>query len=187
MADHPCKSTVKEKTALWARSRVRALQRFKVRPGRRPIERRSSDSRGSHDCFETGIPHTTYDVSPDGRKLVVSADSQGKHKLWLVSLDRQIGPHEIPNVQGTEPSMDQVARFSFVVSMGIPRMPIASTRMGQGCARYSISPSPFLGAFLRTGSGWWPSFRDPRDPHWARFLSPRLASAHHCRSGRGPE
>jgi serine/threonine protein kinase len=55
------------------------------------------------DFAVVGVPHTTYDMSPDGRQLVVSADRQGKHRLWLVSLDRQIRPHEIPNVEGTEP------------------------------------------------------------------------------------
>jgi Tol biopolymer transport system component len=35
-----------------------------------------------------GIPHHTYDISPDGRLIVVTVLGQkGKHRLWLMPFD----------------------------------------------------------------------------------------------------
>jgi Tol biopolymer transport system component len=51
-----------------------------------------------------GAPRRTYDVSPDGRQIVVTALGQkGEHRLWLVPLDRRLRPREIPNAQGDHP------------------------------------------------------------------------------------
>jgi Tol biopolymer transport system component len=45
----------------------------------------------------TGV--TGFDISPDGRHVVVSArGSDGKGELWLVPLDRQSPPHRVANV-----------------------------------------------------------------------------------------
>jgi dipeptidyl aminopeptidase/acylaminoacyl peptidase len=60
-----------------------------------------------------GIPHVTYDISPDGRQLVVSAYRQGKHRLWLVPLDPQIRPREISNVEGNDPFYGQGGEIFF--------------------------------------------------------------------------
>jgi Tol biopolymer transport system component/predicted Ser/Thr protein kinase len=51
-----------------------------------------------------GVPHQTYDVSPDGRQIVVTVLGQkGEHRLWLVPFDRQLRPREIPNAEGDHP------------------------------------------------------------------------------------
>jgi serine/threonine protein kinase len=51
-----------------------------------------------------GIPRHTYDISPDGRELVVTVlDRDGKHRLWLVPFDRQLRPHKVPGVEGDHP------------------------------------------------------------------------------------
>jgi serine/threonine protein kinase/Tol biopolymer transport system component len=51
-----------------------------------------------------GIPHHTYDISPDGRQIVVTVLGQkGEHRLWLVPFDRQLRPREIPNAEGDHP------------------------------------------------------------------------------------
>jgi hypothetical protein len=55
----------------------------------------------------------TYDISPDGRQLVVSAYRQGKHRLWLVPLDPQIRPREISNVEGNDPFYGQGGEIFF--------------------------------------------------------------------------
>ena len=45
-----------------------------------------------------------YDLSPDGRQLVVHAlDSAGKSRLWLVPVNRRTPPRPIPNVEGDGP------------------------------------------------------------------------------------
>ena len=51
-----------------------------------------------------GQPRRTYDISPDGRQIVVTAlGKKGEHRLWLVPFDRQLRPREIPNVEGDHP------------------------------------------------------------------------------------
>ena len=51
-----------------------------------------------------GTPRHTYDVSPDGRQIVVTVLGQkGEHRLWLVPFDRQLRPREIPNAEGDFP------------------------------------------------------------------------------------
>jgi eukaryotic-like serine/threonine-protein kinase len=53
----------------------------------------------------TGRPR--YDVSPDGRQVVVeSVDREGKNRLWLAPLDRRSPPRQIPNVEGDGPLFD---------------------------------------------------------------------------------
>jgi len=42
-----------------------------------------------------------YDISPDGRQVVVaSPDSGGRLRLWLAPLDRRSPPRQIPNIEG---------------------------------------------------------------------------------------
>ena len=46
----------------------------------------------------------SYDVSPDGRKVVVaSPDSDGTSRLWLAPLDRRSPPRQIPDIEGEQP------------------------------------------------------------------------------------
>lgn len=52
----------------------------------------------------TGAPGKAYDISPDGREVVVATlDSEGQHQLWVAPLDRRSPPHQIPNVKGENP------------------------------------------------------------------------------------
>jgi Tol biopolymer transport system component len=45
-----------------------------------------------------------YDISPDGRQVVMAApDSGGKLRLWLAPLDRHSPPRQIPNIEGEQP------------------------------------------------------------------------------------
>jgi Tol biopolymer transport system component/predicted Ser/Thr protein kinase len=45
-----------------------------------------------------------YDISPDGRQVVMaSPDSGGKLRLWLTPLDRRSPPQQIPNIEGEQP------------------------------------------------------------------------------------
>ncbi len=40
---------------------------------------------------------TDYDISPDGRQIVVAVrDREGKPHLWLAPLDRRAPPRQIP-------------------------------------------------------------------------------------------
>ena len=59
---------------------------------------------GRTEPFLPGFPifgRLAYDISPDGRQVVVSAlDHEGKSRLWLAPLDRKSPPRQIPNVEG---------------------------------------------------------------------------------------
>jgi Tol biopolymer transport system component len=51
-----------------------------------------------------GMPGATYDISPDGRKVVATVlDVEGKSRLWLIALDRQSPPVQVPKVEGDSP------------------------------------------------------------------------------------
>jgi len=51
-----------------------------------------------------GIPRRTYDIAPDGQRLLVTTlDHQGKHRISLVSLASDSAPREIPNAEGGNP------------------------------------------------------------------------------------
>ena len=51
-----------------------------------------------------GLPGLAYDISPDGREVVVSVlDPGGKRRLWVVPLDRRSPPRQIPNAEGDGP------------------------------------------------------------------------------------
>jgi eukaryotic-like serine/threonine-protein kinase len=55
-----------------------------------------------------------YDVSPDGRQVVVeSVDREGKNRLWLAPLDRKSPPRQIPNVEGDGPLFDPGGEIVF--------------------------------------------------------------------------
>ena len=48
--------------------------------------------------------YRSYDISPDGRQVVVaSRDNGGKSRLWLAPLDRRSPPRQIPNIEGGQP------------------------------------------------------------------------------------
>jgi eukaryotic-like serine/threonine-protein kinase len=59
---------------------------------------------GRSEPLVRGFQALDYDISADGRQVVMeTADSEGKPRLWLASLDRNSPPHQIPNVVGGSP------------------------------------------------------------------------------------
>jgi len=50
-----------------------------------------------------GAPRHTYDISPDGRQIVVATNRDAKKRLWLVPFDRRVRAREIPNAEGDFP------------------------------------------------------------------------------------
>jgi Tol biopolymer transport system component len=59
---------------------------------------------GRSEPLVRGLQALDYDISPDGRQVVMeTADREGKPRLWLVLLDRSSPPRQIPNVVGESP------------------------------------------------------------------------------------
>ena len=58
--------------------------------------------------------HGAYDISPDGRQVVLaSPDSGGKLRLWLAPLDRRSPPRQIPNIEGGQPAFGATGEVFF--------------------------------------------------------------------------
>jgi serine/threonine protein kinase len=56
----------------------------------------------------------TYDISPDGRQVVMaSPDSGGKLRLWLAPLDRRSAPRQIPDIEGEQPIFGATGEIFF--------------------------------------------------------------------------
>jgi WD40 repeat protein len=57
---------------------------------------------------------TGFDISPDGRQVVLaSPDSGEKLRLWLSPLDRSVPPRQIPNVEGEQPVFGSTGEVFF--------------------------------------------------------------------------
>lgn len=62
---------------------------------------------GHSERVVPGFQPLEYDISPDGRQVVMAVpDSGGNLRLWLAPVDRSSEPKQIPNVQGQNPLFD---------------------------------------------------------------------------------
>jgi serine/threonine protein kinase/Tol biopolymer transport system component len=59
---------------------------------------------GSRERLLPGLSITSYDISPDGQRLVFAAnDGDGKSHIWLARLDRRASPIELTPVEARGP------------------------------------------------------------------------------------
>jgi WD40 repeat protein len=59
---------------------------------------------GHSEPLLPGFAVTSYDVSPDGRRVISSAiDADGKSQIWLAPTDRRSPPRQVPNAEGDMP------------------------------------------------------------------------------------
>jgi len=72
---------------------------------RNPGELRVADlESGRSEPLVPGLPVLEYDISSDGRLVVMSTtDGEGKPRLWVMPFDRSSPPVQIPNVEGASP------------------------------------------------------------------------------------
>ena len=82
---------------------VKAVPRFGT--NRDPGEVWVADLDSGHsEPLALGFPVLDYDVSPDGRQVVLeTSDAAGNPRLWLTPFDRRSPPSRIPNVEGRHP------------------------------------------------------------------------------------
>ena len=65
----------------------------------------------------SGLQVFAYDISADGRQVVVEAeDRDGKPRLWLTSFERELPPRPIPNFEGREPRFGPSGEIFFLGS-----------------------------------------------------------------------
>jgi hypothetical protein len=58
--------------------------------------------------------HQFYDVSPDGRHVVLHAlDREGRQRLWVAPVNRRSPPTPIPNVEGDSPLFSPTGEIYF--------------------------------------------------------------------------
>lgn len=79
---------------------VKAVPRFGT--NRDPGELWVADlESGRSERVAPGFQLLDYDISPDGRQVVMDApDAEGKPRLWMAPLDRSQLPRQIPNAEG---------------------------------------------------------------------------------------
>ena len=76
---------------------------------RNPGELRIADlESGRSEPLVPSLPVLEYDVSADGRQVVMSTtDREGKPRLWVVPFDRSSPPVQLPNVEGASPKFGE--------------------------------------------------------------------------------
>ena len=72
---------------------------------RNPSELRVVDlGSGSSQVVVSGFDVHDYDVSRDGKQVVIATpDQEGKYRLWVAQLDHSLPPVQVPNVEGVQP------------------------------------------------------------------------------------
>jgi hypothetical protein len=99
-----------------------------------------------------------YDISPDGQRVVMEAtDREGKSRLWLASLDRQLPPQQIANIEGHQPRFGPGGEIFFRRAEGDASF-VYRLRADDTAARKAIEqPMPLLGHVSPDGRfvvGW---------------------------------
>jgi serine/threonine protein kinase/Tol biopolymer transport system component len=101
-----------------------------------------------------GIPGRAYDISPDGREIIVeSPDREGKTRLWLAPLDRSSPPRQIPGVIGEQPLFGPGGEIFF---RGSDRNPDFAYRVHEdGTGLRKASDQPIVGLSGISPDGQW--------------------------------
>jgi WD40 repeat protein len=91
----------------------------------------------------------SYDISPDGRRVVLTvADSSGKLRLWLVSIDRSTAPRQIPDVEGHQPVFGPPGEVVYRATEGNQRFLYRVREDGRGLRKAIERPGDLLGGSL---------------------------------------
>ena len=90
---------------------------------------------GRSEPLVRGFPVLNFDISPDGREVVMEApDKAGRARLWLASLDHSAPLRQIPNVEGGQPHFGPSGEILFRHNEG------ASTAAGSLGFVYRVLP-----------------------------------------------
>ena len=101
-----------------------------------------------------------YDISPDGRQLVVtSADTGGKLRLWLAPLDRSSPPRQIADIEGEMPFFGATGEVFFRRVEGTSAFLYRVQQDGSGLRK--ASDVPIVGITGASPDHNWLSLRLP--------------------------
>jgi Tol biopolymer transport system component len=105
-----------------------------------------------------GVQALDYDVSADGRQIVVeAADRDGTSRLWLAAIDGRSPQRQIPNVQGRQPRFGPDGEILFRRSEGDATFVYRVRADGTAMRKAIAQPIPILGDVSRDGRwiiGW---------------------------------
>ncbi|MBV9181358.1 MAG: hypothetical protein JO356_08595 [Acidobacteria bacterium] len=69
---------------------------------------------GRSEPLVRGLHAVDYDISADGRQVVMQVDdSRGKQRLWVTPLDRSSPPQQIPDMEGVTPRFGPTGEIFF--------------------------------------------------------------------------
>ena len=110
------------------------------------------------DILLPGLSAVDYDVSPDGRRVVVEATgSDGVSRLWIAAVDRQSPPRQIPNLTGRQPRFGSGGDIYFRREDGAAAFVYAVNEDGTGVRRVVEQPVMLTGNVSPDGkwiTGW---------------------------------
>lgn len=97
----------------------------------------------------SGLQTFAYDISADGRQVVLEADDRdGKPRLWLTSFERELPPHLVPNVEGRQPKFGPDGDIFFHGSDGLVyRVRPDGTALQKVLERPVLSCTGIIGCF----------------------------------------
>jgi eukaryotic-like serine/threonine-protein kinase len=128
---------------------------------RNPGELRTADLQsGGSESMVLGLPVLDYDISSDGRQVVVwIVDREGKSRLWLAPFDHSSPPVQIPNVEGVQPRFGPGGDIFFRHSVGTSTFVYRVHPDGTGLRKTLEQPVFLLWAVSPDGRwvvGWAP-------------------------------
>jgi hypothetical protein len=83
---------------------------------RNPGELRITDLESGHSepVVRGDIPVLDYDISRDGKQIVIgTTDQEGVHRLWVAQLDRSLPPTQLRQVEGVQPRFGPIGEIFF--------------------------------------------------------------------------
>lgn len=115
---------------------------------------------GRSEPLASGFQVFAYDISADGRQVVLEAeDPGGKPRLWLTSFEREMSPRPVPNVEGRQPRFGPSGEIFFRSSDGF----VYRVRPdGTGVQKALEQPIPILLSVSPDGR-WLVGFSRPPD------------------------
>jgi eukaryotic-like serine/threonine-protein kinase len=127
---------------------------------------------GRSESFLPGIRALDYDVSRDGRQVVLEiADRHGVSRLWVAAVDRRSPPRQIPENEGRQPRFGPAGDIFFRRPEGAATYVYVVRADGSGLRKVIASPTPLLGDVSADGR-WviaWTSRAGAESAAWQAF------------------